>query len=122
MRIGRLPGVTDLIGRPESASPAREFVRRKLGDNHPALDDVTLLVSEVAANAVVHSASRNGGTAMLALVRCPLTFAGSPPPYPPSWSCLSGAGTEGTGTAGTGTGMPAPRYGGSPGERSWTPH
>jgi anti-sigma regulatory factor (Ser/Thr protein kinase) len=70
MRIGRLLGVTDLIGRPESVSLAREFVRRKLGDNHPALDDVTLLVSEVVTNAVVHSESRNGGRVTLALADC----------------------------------------------------
>ncbi|MEU9886373.1 ATP-binding protein [Sphaerisporangium sp. NPDC051011] len=49
---------------------AREFVRKRLGDDHPALDTVTLLVSEVVSNAVVHSNSRNGGKVTLALADC----------------------------------------------------
>ncbi|MEV7969161.1 ATP-binding protein [Sphaerisporangium sp. NPDC088356] len=67
---GTLLGVIDLVGSPESVSLAREFVRRKLGDGHPALDDVTLLVSEVVTNAVVHSDSKNGGKVTLALADC----------------------------------------------------
>ncbi|MET8158023.1 ATP-binding protein [Sphaerisporangium sp. NPDC005289] len=70
MRIGNLLGVIELAGIPESASLAREYVRDKLGDGHPALDDVTLLVSEVVTNAVVHSDSRNGGTVTLAIADC----------------------------------------------------
>ncbi|GII64408.1 hypothetical protein Skr01_44930 [Sphaerisporangium krabiense] len=67
MMTGNLLGVTELIGTPESASRARAYVREKLGADHPALDDVTLLVSEVVTNAVVHSDSRNGGRITLAL-------------------------------------------------------
>ncbi|WP_248960513.1 ATP-binding protein [Sphaerisporangium perillae] len=70
MRMGNLLGVIDLPGVPQSVSLAREYVRRKLGDDHPALDDVTLLVSEVVTNAVVHSDSRNGGRVTLALADC----------------------------------------------------
>ncbi|WP_181871478.1 ATP-binding protein [Sphaerisporangium album] len=63
-------GVIELAGEPRSAGMAREFVREKLGDDHPALDTVTLLVSEVVTNAVVHSNSRNGGKVTLALADC----------------------------------------------------
>lgn len=70
MRSGSLLGVTDLLGRPESVSMAREYVRRKLGEGHPALDDVTLLVSEVVTNAVIHSDSRGGGKVTLAIADC----------------------------------------------------
>ncbi|MFC7381583.1 ATP-binding protein [Sphaerisporangium rhizosphaerae] len=67
---GRLLGVTDLIGSPASVARAREYVREKLGIGHPALDDVTLLVSELVTNAVIHSDSRNGGRVVVALADC----------------------------------------------------
>ncbi len=70
MRTGRLLGVMELKGEAESAKLARGFVSEKLGGAHPALDDVTLLVSEVVTNAVVHSDSRNGGKIILALADC----------------------------------------------------
>ncbi|WP_424531790.1 ATP-binding protein [Sphaerisporangium viridialbum] len=70
MRMGSLLGVTDLVGSPESVSQARDYVRQKLGEDHPALDDVTLLVSEVVTNAVVHSDSRDGGRVTLAIADC----------------------------------------------------
>ncbi|MDH2428396.1 ATP-binding protein [Sphaerisporangium sp. TRM90804] len=63
-------GVIDLLGVPESVGLAREYVREKLGHDHPVLDDVTLLVSEVVTNAVIHSNSRNGGKVTLAIVDC----------------------------------------------------
>ncbi|GGK86393.1 ATP-binding protein [Sphaerisporangium melleum] len=68
--MGNLLGVIELAGIPESASVAREFVRQKLGAGHPALDDVTLLVSEAVTNSVVHSDSRNGGKVRLAIADC----------------------------------------------------
>ncbi|MFC7382903.1 ATP-binding protein [Sphaerisporangium rhizosphaerae] len=67
MTTGSLLGAIDLIGSPESVSLARAYVREKLGREHPALHDVTLLVSEVVTNAVVHSDSGNGGTVTLVL-------------------------------------------------------
>ncbi|MET8144492.1 ATP-binding protein [Sphaerisporangium sp. NPDC005288] len=70
MRAGSLLGVMDLVGAPESVSVAREFVKAKLGKDHPALDDVTLLVSELVTNSVLHSNSRNGGRITLALADC----------------------------------------------------
>ncbi|GGK70357.1 hypothetical protein Sme01_27730 [Sphaerisporangium melleum] len=70
MAVGRLLGVTELTGSPESVGRAREYVRRKLGDAHPAVDDVTLLVSEVVTNAILHSDSGDGGTVTLALTDC----------------------------------------------------
>ncbi|MER5648843.1 ATP-binding protein [Streptosporangium sp. NPDC002524] len=65
---GTLLGVTDLIGSPKSVARAREYVRQRLGAGHPALENVTLLVSELVTNAVIHSDSRNGGRVTLALV------------------------------------------------------
>ncbi len=62
-----LLGVVDLVAIPESASRARKFVGEKLGDGHPALDDVTLLVSELVTNAIRHSDSRHGGTVTLSV-------------------------------------------------------
>ncbi len=70
MATGRLLGVIDLVGSPESVALAREFVRRKLGDAHPALDNVTLLTSEVFTNSVVHSDSKNGGKITVAIADC----------------------------------------------------
>ncbi|MET8141627.1 ATP-binding protein [Sphaerisporangium sp. NPDC005288] len=70
MVTGHLLGVVDLVCVPESVALAREYVRRKLGAGHPALDEVTLLVSEVVTNSVVHSDSRDGGTVTLALADC----------------------------------------------------
>jgi anti-sigma regulatory factor (Ser/Thr protein kinase) len=57
--------VIEVPGRPESAALARRFVRETLGERHPAADDVTLLVSELTANAAIHSRSRDGGTVTL---------------------------------------------------------
>ncbi|GAA3155829.1 hypothetical protein GCM10010466_53450 [Planomonospora alba] len=50
-----------LRGVPESVAVARRRVRELLGEAHPACDDVTLLVSEVVTNSVVHSGSGGGG-------------------------------------------------------------
>ncbi|GAA1260271.1 hypothetical protein GCM10009677_09430 [Sphaerisporangium rubeum] len=66
-RPGRLFGVIELEAVPESVSVARRFVREMLGDGHPALDDVTLVVSELVGNSVRHSDSRCGGTVAVAL-------------------------------------------------------
>lgn len=47
-------------GRPDQVALARDFVKRALG-SCPVLDEAVLLVSEVATNALVHSASGAGG-------------------------------------------------------------
>lgn len=44
-------------GHPSAISQARRFVADVLGDDFPDRDDVLLLVSEIASNAVKHSAS-----------------------------------------------------------------
>lgn len=44
-------------GNPSEVCQAREFVRGVLGENCPVLDDVLLMVSEIASNAVRHTAS-----------------------------------------------------------------
>jgi anti-sigma regulatory factor (Ser/Thr protein kinase) len=48
-------------GHASAVPQARRFVAGVLGKEFPALDDVLVLVSEVAANAVRHSASGDGG-------------------------------------------------------------
>jgi serine/threonine-protein kinase RsbW len=48
-------------GQASAVSQARRFVADVLGDGFPGRDDVLLLVSEIAANAVRHSASGDGG-------------------------------------------------------------
>ncbi|MET8141681.1 ATP-binding protein [Sphaerisporangium sp. NPDC005288] len=79
---GNLLGVRELSGHPESAGIARRFVESKLGPEHPALETVTLLVSEAVTNSVVHSDSRDGGRITLALadfhhfVHVDVTYAG----------------------------------------------
>ncbi|MEV6980416.1 ATP-binding protein [Sphaerisporangium sp. NPDC051017] len=67
---GILLGVTELPASPESVNKARTFVRTRLGADHPALEDVKLLTSEVFTNSVMHSDSRHGGSVMVALVEC----------------------------------------------------
>ncbi|WP_181871173.1 ATP-binding protein [Sphaerisporangium album] len=64
---GSLLGVTELAASPESVALAREFVQKRLRHGHPALYDVTLLVSEVVTNAVMHSESKNTGTVAVAI-------------------------------------------------------
>ncbi|MEO3809363.1 ATP-binding protein [Sphaerisporangium sp. B11E5] len=67
---GNVLGVIHLVGAPESARTARDFVKQALGANHPALDAVVLLVSETITNAVIHSNSRDGGRVTLTLIDC----------------------------------------------------
>lgn len=47
MATDNLLGSLELVGTVASVPVARAFVRGKLGKGHPALDDVTLLVSEL---------------------------------------------------------------------------
>jgi anti-sigma regulatory factor (Ser/Thr protein kinase) len=48
-------------GHASAVGQARRFVASVLGEDFPGLDDVLVLVSEVASNAVKHSASGDGG-------------------------------------------------------------
>ena len=48
-------------GSPDQVVHARQFVRRVLA-GHPVADDAVLLASELATNAVIHTASGSGGT------------------------------------------------------------
>jgi serine/threonine-protein kinase RsbW len=56
------PGMRVFLGSMREIRSVREFVAETV-DGCPAADDVILLVSEIAANAVVHTASgKDGGT------------------------------------------------------------
>ena len=59
-----------LTGTPYAPGEARGFAREHLAD-HPRLDDVLLVVSELVTNAVKHSDSRDGGTVTVTLTRAP---------------------------------------------------
>jgi serine/threonine-protein kinase RsbW len=48
-------------GQAEAVGQARDFVRGVLADSCPVLDDVLLMVSELASNAVRHTASGDSG-------------------------------------------------------------
>jgi anti-sigma regulatory factor (Ser/Thr protein kinase) len=53
----RIIGSIQLAGIRESVSRARSEVRGWLGDDHPAIDDVVLAVSELVTNALRHTAA-----------------------------------------------------------------
>jgi anti-sigma regulatory factor (Ser/Thr protein kinase) len=53
-------------GTPDQVAHARRFVGRVL-DGNPVADDAALLTSELATNAVVHTASGQGGTFAVAV-------------------------------------------------------
>ncbi|MFF3444784.1 ATP-binding protein [Streptosporangium sp. NPDC002721] len=53
-------GSIDLPSVRESVSRARSEVRKWLGVNHPAIDDVLLAVSELVTNSIKHSDSKVG--------------------------------------------------------------
>lgn len=48
-------------GQPASVRQSREFVRGVLGECWPSLDDVLVMVSEIASNAIRHTASGDDG-------------------------------------------------------------
>ena len=54
------------LGLREQVRDVREFVAQAI-DGCPVADDVILLASEVAANAIVHTASGKGGTFTVAV-------------------------------------------------------
>lgn len=71
-RHARMPVLRVLPGTPESAGIARALAREVLGDGHPALETVLLVVSELVTNAIMHSESgSDGGTILLALCPAP---------------------------------------------------
>ena len=54
------PRRRSFAGRPDQVACARDFVRRMVG-RCPVIDEAVLLVSELATNALVHTASGSGG-------------------------------------------------------------
>ncbi|GAA4607382.1 ATP-binding protein [Actinoallomurus liliacearum] len=65
MAPGMLGAIT-IQGRPEEVATARWFVARVLRE-HPHADTAVLLTSEAVTNAVVHTASGDGGTVSVRL-------------------------------------------------------
>lgn len=66
IEIGRVA----LDGRAENVRQARRFVAHLLGGDWPRLDDVLTLASELASNAVRHTASGVGGQFEVAVAVC----------------------------------------------------
>jgi Histidine kinase-like ATPase domain len=64
------PAQISLPGIPASVSAARRFAAAALGDC-PRADDLVLAASELASNAVGHSASGEGGSFMVAVRTAP---------------------------------------------------
>lgn len=58
---GGILGSVNLAGKAVSVSYARTWVKELLGAEHPALDNVMLIVSELVTNSVLHSKSGQGG-------------------------------------------------------------
>jgi anti-sigma regulatory factor (Ser/Thr protein kinase) len=58
--VAARPKVRVFPGSPDQVHHARDFVARALA-GFPAVDDAVLLASEVVTNAVVHTASGDGG-------------------------------------------------------------
>ncbi|NBE95624.1 ATP-binding protein [Nonomuraea sp. KC401] len=61
--------VARLPGSPSQVSRARSLVTDALGRDHPLHDDVVLLTSELATNAVLHSRSGAGGSFTVTVTR-----------------------------------------------------
>ncbi|MEO3867684.1 ATP-binding protein [Nonomuraea sp. B12E4] len=84
------PGSHDLVARlpgtPSQVSRARNLVTSALGRDHPFHDDVVLLTSELATNAILHTRSGSDGSFTVAvtssdtLVRVHVSDAGSDGP------------------------------------------
>ncbi|MGI5291837.1 ATP-binding protein [Nonomuraea polychroma] len=93
----RLPGI------PSQVSRARGIVTAALGRDHPLYDDVVLLTSELATNAILHTRSGSGGSFTVAVtssesaVRVCVSDAGSDGP-----PCVCRTSTQAT----SGRGLP----------------
>ncbi|RVX40045.1 anti-sigma regulatory factor (Ser/Thr protein kinase) [Nonomuraea polychroma] len=93
----RLPGI------PSQVSRARGIVTAALGRDHPLYDDVVLLTSELATNAILHTRSGSGGWFTVAVthsesaVRVCVSDAGSDGP-----PCVCRTSTQST----SGRGLP----------------
>ncbi len=85
----QLPVAIVLRGEDRSVASGRRFVRDMLGRRHPAVDKVSLGVSELATNAIKHTPSGDGGeikirlTVTGPLVRAEVTNDGSTMPDKP---------------------------------------
>lgn len=69
-RLGGRAATRRFPGQHDQVCQARQFVAEALGQV-PVLDDVVLLVSELCTNALVHTASGEGGTFEVAILPGP---------------------------------------------------
>ncbi|MDL4815945.1 ATP-binding protein [Actinomadura opuntiae] len=61
-------GTLTLPGAPRSVGYARRFLRDMVPPDHPGLDDLVTVVSELVCNAVTHTASGDGGRVTVSLL------------------------------------------------------
>lgn len=66
-------GRVTLAGRAENVQQVRQFIANLLGQDWLRLDDVLLLASEIAANAVRHTRSGDGKQFEVMVAVCPVT-------------------------------------------------
>jgi anti-sigma regulatory factor (Ser/Thr protein kinase) len=99
----RQRGERDFVSSTESIGEARDFVRTVLRDDavdEATIDDVTLAVSELVTNAVVHGA---GGLITVRIetapheVVCGVRSTGGPLPDPETWTSPGTSGRTGRG-------------------------
>jgi anti-sigma regulatory factor (Ser/Thr protein kinase) len=67
MVAGSLSATINLIGTKTSVRRARHFTQDLLGRDHPAVDDVIIVVSELVTNSIRHSCSGRRGTVTLTI-------------------------------------------------------
>ncbi|WP_194293425.1 ATP-binding protein [Actinomadura macrotermitis] len=101
---GPLLGEVDLAATPAAVRVARSYIRALVAERHPgaALDDLTLVTSEVVTNAIVHARPCPGGTILLTVahsggrLHVEVTDGGpgdtGPPPLPADLPDLGGRG------------------------------
>ncbi|MFC4534579.1 ATP-binding protein [Sphaerisporangium dianthi] len=83
MTTGGFSATVKLVGTRTSVRRARQFAQDLLGEGHPAMDDVVLVVSELVTNSITHSLSGERGTVTLTIgnsdnaVRVEVTDEGS---------------------------------------------
>jgi anti-sigma regulatory factor (Ser/Thr protein kinase) len=63
--------ILTLPAKPQHVGRARDFVGITLGNDHPCAEALTLIVSELVTNSILHSRSRHNGGNIVITLRCP---------------------------------------------------
>ncbi len=71
MRPIPVRAILNLPAKPQNVAHARDFVAVTLGDGHPCAEALTLIVSELVTNSILHSRSRRQSGNITVTLRCP---------------------------------------------------